>query len=221
MTILFYPHETNEKIDFLAASINRKNNVQRVKVAENKWPEGYCFWNVALFVKEHGGDIVCGWIFREWPGVHLEAQHHAVWRNPETGDLLDISARTNEDENDGEFVVFLVDEFSKVNPDQAITLPSHFLAYYDSDFVKQYVDCRIKSDVFSGAMKVLAFKNGYKCEDLYSAALGNAPQPTPVKLDAVEVKLAEYLAEGISMNDSQIQPLVNKIETERPRKPVK
>lgn len=49
-----------------------------------------CFNNVAERVRRIGGDLVYGWAIWEWPGVFIEAEHHAVWRSPD-GVLIDIT----------------------------------------------------------------------------------------------------------------------------------
>lgn len=49
-----------------------------------------CFGNVRRAADQHGGEIVFGWTIWEWPGVYIEAEHHAVWRKPD-GELADIT----------------------------------------------------------------------------------------------------------------------------------
>ncbi len=42
-----------------------------------------CFENVDRLVKQHGGKAIMGWLFWEWPGVMVDAEHHAVWQKPD------------------------------------------------------------------------------------------------------------------------------------------
>lgn len=49
-----------------------------------------CFETVDKQVATHGGEVVYGWAVHEWPGVMIEAEFHAVWRDPQ-GKLRDIS----------------------------------------------------------------------------------------------------------------------------------
>ena len=49
-----------------------------------------CFNNVDEMVRRRGGSPVRGWHITEWPGVFIEAEHHAIWRKW-TGELLDPS----------------------------------------------------------------------------------------------------------------------------------
>ena len=41
-----------------------------------------CFWNVGEMVRRVGGEMVCGWHVRDFGGALLEAEAHAVWRQP-------------------------------------------------------------------------------------------------------------------------------------------
>jgi hypothetical protein len=50
------------------------------------WPAD----GVRAKIGKHGGSIQFGWRLREWPGVLLTAEFHAVWVDPE-GTLVDIT----------------------------------------------------------------------------------------------------------------------------------
>jgi hypothetical protein len=50
----------------------------------------FCFDNVAQKVREKGGSVAYGWAIWHMPGLYLEAEHHAVWRN-KLGNLIDVS----------------------------------------------------------------------------------------------------------------------------------
>ena len=56
-----------------------------------------CFEATAKHVAEFGGTSVYGWQVWEWPGILIEGEFHAVWKNPD-GVLLDVS-RKDEGEN--------------------------------------------------------------------------------------------------------------------------
>lgn len=53
---------------------------------------GQCFAAVEQQVRQHGGEQVVGWALWVWPKVLIEAEWHAVWRDPE-GVLVDITPR--------------------------------------------------------------------------------------------------------------------------------
>jgi hypothetical protein len=50
-----------------------------------------CFNNVRRRIAQDGGDIVFGWAIWEWPGIFVEAEHHAVWAPPSGGAWQDIT----------------------------------------------------------------------------------------------------------------------------------
>jgi len=52
---------------------------------------GWCFQNVRSHVSKHGGSIVFGWSISEWPGIFIEAEHHAVWEPPIGRPLIDVT----------------------------------------------------------------------------------------------------------------------------------
>lgn len=51
-----------------------------------------CFEATAKHVVEFGGSSVVGWQVWEWPGILIEGEFHAVWKNPD-GVLLDVSRK--------------------------------------------------------------------------------------------------------------------------------
>lgn len=69
-----------------------------------KCKEGECFYNVQEMVKHNGGEIIYGWTVWSWPNVYMEAEHHAVWRNP-GGQLLDVTPKVHSEK----IVLFLPD----------------------------------------------------------------------------------------------------------------
>ncbi len=51
-----------------------------------------CFEDVRRQVEQHGGSIQHGWTIWEWPGIFIEGEFHAVWRDP-NGDLIDVTPK--------------------------------------------------------------------------------------------------------------------------------
>lgn len=45
--------------------------------------ENACFSILPPPVAQHGGEQVNGWSIWEWPRVFIEAEFHAVWRQPD------------------------------------------------------------------------------------------------------------------------------------------
>lgn len=56
-------------------------------------PENECFSILPQHVSSFGGEQVIGWAIWERPGVFIEAEFHAVWRNP-GGEYIDIATRS-------------------------------------------------------------------------------------------------------------------------------
>lgn len=54
----------------------------------------HCFGSVANHVMYNGGRMVLGWTIWIHPGVLIEAEHHAVWENPD-GQLIDITVKAD------------------------------------------------------------------------------------------------------------------------------
>lgn len=50
-----------------------------------------CFHNVRKKVVQAGGKLVTGWAIWEWPGVYIEAEHHAVYEAGPGGPLADLT----------------------------------------------------------------------------------------------------------------------------------
>ena len=55
--------------------------------------ERYCFENVRDMVREHGGEILCGWVVWQHGEFFVEAEHHAVWQKP-SGQLACVTPQT-------------------------------------------------------------------------------------------------------------------------------
>jgi hypothetical protein len=51
---------------------------------------GECFYNVRQLSESKGGTLIYGWRVWSWPGVFIEAEHHAIWCQLD-GALLDIT----------------------------------------------------------------------------------------------------------------------------------
>lgn len=68
----------------------------------------HCFLIVAERVAERGGELVHGWAIWVWTTVLIEAEFHAVWKDPE-GNLHDIVPRPDGSKR----VLFLADPSKK------------------------------------------------------------------------------------------------------------
>jgi hypothetical protein len=53
-----------------------------------------CYLNVERQIAERGGEVQYGWQIWEWRGVYLDAEFHAVWKDPH-GKLHDITPKND------------------------------------------------------------------------------------------------------------------------------
>lgn len=52
---------------------------------------GFCFQAVLAQIEETGGRMQTGWAIWEWPGVYIEAEHHAVYEPPSGPPWVDVT----------------------------------------------------------------------------------------------------------------------------------
>ena len=52
---------------------------------------GYCFQAVLAQVELTGGRMQTGWAIWEWPGVYIEAEHHAVYEPASGSPCIDVT----------------------------------------------------------------------------------------------------------------------------------
>jgi hypothetical protein len=57
------------------------------------YKENECFINIEKQVLRFKGERLVGWTIWEWPGHLLDAELHAVWREPKTKKLHDLTPR--------------------------------------------------------------------------------------------------------------------------------
>jgi hypothetical protein len=85
------PEITDQVREFAREKVNSASEPHFVKVAPEPWCKpGDCFENVRRKVAKEGGAIQFGWAVWEWPGVFLEAEHHAVYVRPDSS-FVDIT----------------------------------------------------------------------------------------------------------------------------------
>lgn len=71
-------------------SIERPPVLLRISPDDDSAPLD-CFNNVRRKVAQRGGRIILGWAIWEWPGVYVEAEHHAVYESLEGGAWIDLT----------------------------------------------------------------------------------------------------------------------------------
>jgi hypothetical protein len=83
---------SDELLEFARTMISPAAEPQLVLVRPEPGCEASdCFENVRKKVAREGGRIQFGWNVWEWPGIYLEAEHHAVYAPPDGSALRDIT----------------------------------------------------------------------------------------------------------------------------------
>ena len=101
-------------------------------------PANECFVLVEDQARNAGGESVIGWALWELPGLFIEAEFHAVWRNPD-GEMVDISPKTRQTQR----ILFLPDPSARYDGRQVNNLRhaisrdpdvSAYLQAFDDEF---------------------------------------------------------------------------------------
>ena len=106
--------------------------------------EGECFWNVGEMVRRAGGEMVCGWHVRDFGGALLEAEAHAVWRQPGSGALADVTPEAGRVE--GEPILFVPDARMRWEEGTSERIPSRFYMLSRDRRVAKLVALRREAD---------------------------------------------------------------------------
>ncbi|HJO67441.1 MAG TPA: hypothetical protein QF469_19150 [Sphingomonas sanguinis] len=77
------PAEITSFIRATAKAIGKHEPVYVDLAKHDGMPPSMCFENVAKLVRTQGGKLITGWLFWEWPGVMIDAEHHAIWERPD------------------------------------------------------------------------------------------------------------------------------------------
>lgn len=97
---------------------------------ESPAPKNECFLNVNTVVEKIGGELISGWAIWQWANILIEAEAHAVWKNP-SGDLIDITP------HDGEKEIFFLPDDKVVY--RGMRIPSRRMALTESSLVKEFI----------------------------------------------------------------------------------
>lgn len=102
------PNEITDEVAAFCRSISKHEpvflDIQPWQAAKQQ----ECFTNVKAKVEVDGGERVFGWVIWYHPGVFIEAENHAVWRN-DNDELVDITSPPSGEAR----VLFLRDDTAK------------------------------------------------------------------------------------------------------------
>ena len=108
-----------------------------------------CFYNVRDAVDSEGGNAVYGWTIWIWPGVLIEAEHHAVWEQA-NGALIDVTPK-----DDGEKrVLFLRDDRNLFDFEKVRRRDNIRHALSSGSVVRNFIDANAALDAYYTANSV-------------------------------------------------------------------
>jgi hypothetical protein len=92
MHIRVPPEITDQIREFARKMISTTAEPQFVQVIPDRGSKASdCFENVRRKTAREGGRIQLGWNVWEWPGIYLEAEHHAIYTRQDGSGPLDIT----------------------------------------------------------------------------------------------------------------------------------
>lgn len=148
-----------------------------VPMAELLMPVENCYWNVMLSVERYGGEILLGWMIKQWPGVYLAAEHHAVWRRPD-GNIVDITQRFPTIQHP---TTFAIDSDQSIDLQSPPNIRTRYLRLTDDSRVTNLIER--SGSLNRMTMKVnrfLAEELGQTSEKQLAIARGEIPDRIPI-----------------------------------------
>lgn len=126
------PTEIGDSIQALRKAFKLQEEASWVEVIPRKDSVlDDCYMDVERQVNECGGALIYGWQIWEWPYVMIEAEFHAVWKNPE-GKFIDVTKK-----RDGETrIIFIPDLTREYEQKQIDNLR---LALWNHNLVHEYI----------------------------------------------------------------------------------
>jgi hypothetical protein len=142
-------------------------------MADELLPIENCYWNVLYKVENQGGEIMFGWMIRQWPGLYLAAEHHAVWKRPD-GSIIDVTQRRPETV---EPTTFALDSVQDFDVSASPNIPIEYLRLTEDSRVTELIELSGKmSCVTQGVNCFLANELGYLNDAQMAIARGETPE---------------------------------------------
>lgn len=85
-------HDAPHSQQFCKELVSKETSIVVACKANYNQAENDCFHIVNQYVEANGGERIIGWAIWERPGVFIEAELHAVWRD-QKGECIDIVPR--------------------------------------------------------------------------------------------------------------------------------
>lgn len=154
------------------------NKASMIPQSKNILPPGNCYWNVERLVTQFGGSTCFGWLITTWPGVYVEAMHHAVWRMPDER-LVDVSesyplCRTYKS-------LFVIDNEHAIDFDRLPHITSVHQNLSDLKIVDDHITLYRQLNELERKAADLAHRMGYRCEAQRAIAYRQHPPASNLK----------------------------------------
>ena len=171
----------------------------QTRKSANPLPIGNCYWNVDRAVNESGGSAVYGWLVYIWPNSHIEAMHHAIWKNKD-GQLVDITQGYYETEP---VSTFLIDNRIPIDLQKMPNIPSRFFQISENSLTLDFINAIQESHSLERKKSDFLYEAGYRCEAQFDLAFKKQADKLP-ELSESEMLALFDIAQGLKTSRVKI-----------------
>lgn len=191
----------NDLIKF-SHTIRSDKNPITIRCKPNPSYFGYCYWAVEKEVMDNGGSAVYGWLFTKWPGSHIEAMHHAIYKAPD-GSLVDICPKLPGHDNPY-VTTFLEDDSIKIDLDRVPAIKNKFYQLNSNIFTRNFISSYEKKNTLVSKHSQLSYDLGYRCEGQRDLVRGRQPNIDSGLADRLQGKESNDLGYRVQLADVQL-----------------
>ncbi|HEJ7869738.1 TPA: hypothetical protein SMI01_004248 [Serratia marcescens] len=174
-------------------------------------PQGLCYWNAEAYVRKYGGSVVYGWVFSVWPKSHIEAMHHAIYKDT-NGELFDVSPHLAGYDQPLQST-FLEDDSIAIDIQRIPKVPNRYYKLSNSvatnNFIRTYGNL-LKIDA---KMSELMYDSGYRAEGQLAIAMHENFTPTPNIIALSASKKYLDLLDSISKQKVKLGAAINLLKS--------
>jgi hypothetical protein len=164
---------SHPRLEEFCANLRCQGDPILVPLADRLLPIENCYWNVLSRIENQGGQILFGWMIRQWPGLYLAAEHHAVWKRPD-GNIIDVTQRRPDAE---EPTTFALDSVQDIDVRASPNVRIEYLRLSKDSRVAELIELSGKmSSVTIGVNCFLANELGYLSDAQMAIARGEVPE---------------------------------------------
>lgn len=193
---------TDEDLIKFCSQLNPNKKPVTINCIGQQQPLGLCYWNAEAYVQKHGGSVVYGWLFSVWPKSHIEAMHHAVYKDT-TGTLFDVSPHFAGYDQPQQST-FLEDDSIAIDIQRIPKIPNKYYKLSNStptnNFIKTYANL-LKIDA---KMSKLMYDSGYRAEGQLATAMHKPFTPSPIFISLISSKEHSELFAAINKQKTKL-----------------